>query len=556
MQYEQWKNDRNLLQGWNPGMSKELAGHEAASALSKLVPGLDPSQRGVSGTRGMVERAGTTSVSFLAAPAMLAADTGTGYLKLAKAAFEKLAKAEAPNPRTAWQTLSGREQLAIRRTMQATATVMGVSAATAAASAESRGMDPMDAVKETFDTNSRYFMAIQFGDGRSIPIGGPFRSAIKGIAPDRNGVPFGNLPGYLQGKMNSPLRVPWDLRKNQDFFGDEIYSGNIAKPENLLRAVWYGSEGIMPIATGEVSESIRKGDKGVSETAVAVASQFAGTNYTPVSTTERLNQLARAQHDGQDFYDLLPKEQDRIKKANPGLWAEAVKKGSDERQQAEAIKAQTKADQEADNELLLKGELALSEWDKGREDRANQLVGANRAIYSETEFKGKKTNETLQRYYDTIDENTENGRVDWDAVREWRSTLSDSKNKLIDENSGLSKTDVEKLRSRVQSEYYELPRYRGYTADQAVAIDELWQEVRNNARSAEAGHMLGTLRKVDTSGYPPEIVTAVRRRIIGSLPEATDRQKYAREHPEIAIINRQGRLTQADIAAINAAMRK
>lgn len=554
MMFKQWQKDRTGLLKMNPGMSPELAASEAASALSKMVPGLNPAERGVSGLRAGVERLALTSTSFAAGPAMAAADAGTGYLKLARAAMQKLAANGSGNPASAWQTLSGREQLAIQRTLTASATVTGIAALSAMASAESRGLDPVEAVRETFDPNSRYFMALQLGDGRSIPLGGPFRSAIKAVLPDRNGIPFGNMPGYLGSKLNSPVSTPLSVIANRDFYDDKIYEGNVMRPENLLRVLWYGAEGVVPVTVGEASEAVRKGGQSLGETTQGVIGQFAGTNYTQVSPTEKLNQLARTQYDKSQFYDLLPSQQDAIKKANPELWGQAVKKGSDARQQAEAVKAQTKKDQEADDQLLLAGKLNTADYEKGRQSRQDQLVGAERAIYSDSDFKGKKGNPVLEGYYAAIDDATTNGRVDWDQVSAYRASLSPADDKLISDNSGLNKTPLVALRSKLQSEYYELPRYRGYDADQALEIDNVWQLIRNNARSAEDADMLRAMRTIDLAGIDPLILKGVKRRIMGVLRDLPDRNSWKKAHPESALILRQGTLTQQDIAAIKAAL--
>jgi len=87
---------------------------------------------------------------------------------------------------------------------------------------------------------------------------------VKGVMPDRNGVVGGNLPGYLSSKLNTPLRLPYDLVKKKDFYGNDIYEGNIARPENILRALFYGAESMAPISVGEIAGQARTGELSVS----------------------------------------------------------------------------------------------------------------------------------------------------------------------------------------------------------------------------------------------------------------------------------------------------
>ena len=552
--YEAWKHERDILLTQNPGLDRRLAGEEAANMLSKVVPGLNPADRGISQARGAFERGVATSVSFASAPALVGAEAAKGTAQLTKQAFYRLSRSANANPEGLWAALSPREQIAVRRAIVGSSTVMALAAGSAIISAPSRNMSVEDAVRETFDTNSRYFMAFQLGDGRSIPLGGPFRSAIKAVVPDHNGVMFGNLPSFVGTRVNSPYKPAFDLYRNKDFYGDDIYSGNVARPENLARALWYAADqGFAPVSVGQLSQDVRKGQLDPIDTPTGVLAQFLGTNLTPVSPTERLNQISRARF-GKDFYDLLPKDQASIKKGNPKLWDEAVKAGSAERQAAEAKKKEVNDQQAADDQLLLQGKLTVQKWTSGADDRSNQVVGANDVLFKDSKSKGK-TDPVLEEYYQRIQDSAaqNNGRVDWDVVGAWRDALPKSKQQVIDQNTGLNKTPLARLRSDLTQEYYSLPRYRGYTADQASQIDDLWQEVRNNSRSTSDAAMLATLSRM-SAGVDQVILTGVRRRILGLLRDSSERGKWAQAHPESAIFLRRGNLTKQDADAINKAL--
>lgn len=558
--YEAWKHERDILLTQNPDLSRNLAGHEAANMLSKVIPGMNPSERGVSGTRAAVERGAMTSVSFATAPALLGAEAAKGTANLAKQGMLRLMRSASANPEGAWAALSPREQIAVRRSVTLAASLTAIGVSSAIISAPSRNLSVEEAVKDAFDPSSRYFMALQLGEGRSVPIGGPFRSFIKALYPTRDGVMFGNLPGFYGSRINSPIKPAIDIARNKDFFGKPIYEGNIARPENALRALWYGvGEGILPVSAGQVSEDVRTGQFDPTGTTTRVIAQFLGSNLSPVSPTEKLNQVSRNIYQ-KEFYDLLPAERDKIKTMQPKLWDEAVKAGSEARQKSEALKNELRTAQAADDQLFLDGKLTLDKWEGATSDRSNQLVGAENVLFADAKGNASKpVSPILDAYYQQIDASSKanNGRVDWDVIDQWKASLSASDQKLIETNTGLNKTPLVALKQKLQKDYYSLPRYRGYTSDQAYQIDDLWQEVRNASNGSDPAYMLAALRKNPalTQGVDPAIVLGVKRRITGLLNEDNSRANWAKAHPEAAVFLRRGKLTQQDTMAIQKAMK-
>jgi hypothetical protein len=73
---------------------------------------------------------------------------------------------------------------------------MGVSVASAVASAHANGMDPLDAIKEVVNPASGRFGHVILGDRGSIGLGGPMRTFIRGMAP-----------GYVNGRLVLFARV-------------------------------------------------------------------------------------------------------------------------------------------------------------------------------------------------------------------------------------------------------------------------------------------------------------------------------------------------------------
>jgi hypothetical protein len=258
-----------------------------------------------------------------------------------------------------------------------------------------------------------------------------------------------------------------------------------------------------------------------------------------MSPTDQLNTLARAQFQD-DFYDLEPSEQKAIKDAHPDVWERAVERGSKLRVQGEEVKQRYIEEQTARDQMLMNGDLTLEQWREARDDAYSRKDGEMAQLYRDASFPDR--NDVLSRYYDAMDAATVNGVFDPEARQEFLDSLSDEDRDYIERNTGLYATPTEKLFKKLAGEYYELPQYRGYTADEARAINDLWQEVRNSARGPDDVYMLRSLRQVG-AGEDERVIRGVRRRILGLLREDRKRERYKRQHPEIALLTGSGKLT-------------
>jgi len=289
-----------------------------------------------------------------------------------------------------------------------------------------------------------------------------------------------------------------------------------------------------------------------------------GGRTSPETPTDKLNAIAQqiidpktSQPYGKDFYDSEPRIRDLIKQKYPHLWTDAVAKGGEERQRAEGLRSELNAQQQAEDAKFLAGEVSREDWLKAYRDRQDELFYRQKEIYGNTEFEAGDT--PLDRYYAERERLTdpETGRLDdagWQGLDEWLAAQPESDQEYVNDNRGLGGTelvrayrDVQKL----QSQYYELPKYRGYTADEAQTIDALWQEARNNSRSAEPAQMLRSLRKLTQGGETdPSIVKGVRRRILGMLRQTRDRERFRKKHRELNYFYGSGPLTEEEVSAL------
>ena len=298
LRFNQWKTDTAVLQKLNPGMSQAVADAEAANALSKIVPALNPAERGASVLQARLERTPVISTSFIGGPATVIKDAASG--------MAKLTASRSLSPGARWQGLSGREQLAILHL----SSIAGTIATAAISSHILSGFSPEEAVKATLDPNSPRFLAIALGPERRIPIGGPLRSAVKAFVPQKVGevkgvpvyVPFTGVPQWLKNKGTPGLKAPFDLARNADYFGGKIATGSF--PESMLRSLWFGVNSVLPLAIQEPSEAIRRGEiepTDVGGIAERAGSQLAGVDLRETSPFETARRLWAERHPGQEW---------------------------------------------------------------------------------------------------------------------------------------------------------------------------------------------------------------------------------------------------------------
>ena len=135
------------------------------------------------------------------------------------------------------------------------------------------------------------------------------------------------------------------------------------------------------------------------------------------------------------------------------------------------------------------------------------------------------------------------------------ANLSEADRAYIDRNVGYDDTPTAALFRDIRDarrSRNDLPKYKGFTGKQAEDIDNLWQEIRNNARSAEQYDMLRAMVQYlkDHPGLDQSVVSGVRRRIMGSLSQTKDRSTWDKAHPEQKLFYGKGKLTKAEQAQL------
>lgn len=279
-------------QGIDPIAARAAAG----DIVTKAIPQLNPSRAGLSASQALWQRAPFTSVAFIRQPAALMADAATAYVKLGLR-----------------QTLTPREKLAATLVTKLIGTVTALSVASVIADAQMRNDDIETRVKNAINPTSPDFWSIYApGTGFRIPIGGPYRALVRAVVPrevDTPGgkawIPFAGLPQYLANRATPAIKTQVDLIRNQDFFRHRIVTGDF--PMNIIQALQYEVEGILPITAGEVAGGLRRGES-ARELAAEGVSGFMGASAIPESAFAVKNRIAQQRY-GAGYTDLEPSQQ-------------------------------------------------------------------------------------------------------------------------------------------------------------------------------------------------------------------------------------------------------
>lgn len=404
-----------------------------------------------------------------------------------------------------------------------------------------------------WNPDSGNFMRIRVA-GRDFSLFGPWDSLAKGVygmgrdawaaADNIPGVP-GNLEyegraeRFGRGKLGPIAAIGYDLTRG----GGENPVGEPLSVQSVA-PVPFGLRDITETALGtNFSDPTAIGAFGL-----AAASAVLGIKNSPLTPTEKLDEAARdlidpatGKPNGKRFYDSPPSVQKMVKEQYPKLWEEKVAKGTKLQQDAEEIKTRYRDEQQSRDRKLLSGQITLQQWRNARDEAYSRRSGEMAQLYKDIDF--PERSDVLSKYYDVMERATEDGIFNSAMRDEYLDSLSEADRKYIEDNTGLYATSLERVYRDLSKQYYELPRYMGYTSDEARQIDELWQEVRNNAGSTDELQLTLAMRKMPLDGYSEKVQKGVRRRIWGMLITSQKRSSFAAANPGIVLINGEGKLT-------------
>ncbi len=263
---------KNMIKSGIPELEAKVA---AANLASKVYPLVSAVRLGQSQARASFLRTLPTSYSFIRQPASLMAEAVNG---LGKTMLR--------------QKLTPQESLALKIMIIMAASVLGVSATSAAISAKAQGGDDDDIKRVIWDAinpdpHNGKFSSIIIGNTR-IPLGGPYRAIFRAVYPQEvKGspipLPFYGLGMYLRNRIGPAIGTQLDLILNKDYSGNQIIKGDF--PENILRFLAYEFEGFLPLTLGAGAEAIRQGEKYKENVFQQMIGQFMGVNPVTLDNT-------------------------------------------------------------------------------------------------------------------------------------------------------------------------------------------------------------------------------------------------------------------------------
>ncbi|MCR4301905.1 MAG: hypothetical protein NUV51_09870, partial [Sulfuricaulis sp.] len=194
------------------------------------------------------------------------------------------------------------------------------------------------------------FMRFRVG-GRDYSLLGPWDSLLKAVAytaTDRD-------PSYLARTKASPvLQMTWDLVTGEDFMGKKVRDN----PANF--ATWLVGQ-FAPFTAGGVPELAQQATTDPLGALGGLAGDIGGVKSSPLSPTEELDQAAQRAY-GKGFWSLEADEKDKIKGSYPDLWKRSIEQSGDQRQQAEAVRAEMSALEVQDDQKLLSREITRQQY--------------------------------------------------------------------------------------------------------------------------------------------------------------------------------------------------
>jgi len=546
IQYESWKRNVDFVGKIMKNTPQDVVDHEVANALSKTVPGLSGVERGLSPARAQLERAGLTSPSFLAAPALVVKDASSG-----------LVKALALHPRN----ITGRELVAMKQLITMAGMVEAVSLTSAALNAESRGLSPEEAIKKALTPGDRTFLAIQAG-GYTAPLGGPFRSAITGLAPKyRNGE--WQAPDLLQFAKSKLAPFPGtavDLLQNSDYFGNKIRQGDPL--EQLGRVAEYIGENIgLPLTAGAVAEGIRTG-RSLGETLQNAGSQALGSNVNNASPYEDRDVQARKAY-GKNWNDLSPVEQNALKaqQGSPAATYESTNPDAVASAKAiETIKGDAAKEQGGiDTKYAAPGsttpktpqdgidwrdEYRMNQYGTLREYRLKDQLMPYNGPQSTNEMR-----QAVDQYFATIEANKSGTKVNWDAVDSWLAAHPDIKAQVDAYQNDPNKPNTDY--SPMVTQYKAASKALG-DAGYFDVKDNVWKELAKNDPELSKfptyydwkASIKDQVRSSIDPSAPQSVVDGIVEKVVNKIPVTTIYSKVSNtaekawlaDHPKLAAL--------------------
>lgn len=516
------------------GMEKQEAMAIAARAGQQVIPMPNNAAAGFGRGGSQAQefgRTAVTSLTFIQRPAQAISEASEGFIRTITPGLQAT---EA-------------QKLAMHHVTEMAATTAMLAASSAAIEAQRAGHDPMDAAINAVNPwkPDKDFLKLTLPGGATIPLGGPYRALFKAMLPaevkvaggDTVTLPFAGMVGYLQNRKSPLLGTARDLVANKDFYGQKIVNQDF--PVNLLQIGEYIGEGVIPLSLSSAAAGIRK-DEPMSTIVSAALGNLAGTNLALPSAMDRLDNETKDRY-GTSFFDSTMKQQGDTLTANPhlrdqlsqersqrgGATAEYSKAKDDARGQVEALNAQ-----------LIDGSVSREVWQREQRRISDELHGKADLIFNGRDLPAPSAEEqkrdpakkwlALRKQYTNLD----TGQLDKIAFnRAMQQEMTPEQQKEAYAAFGADDPQLQRLRSKLADEYYAIPKYVGFTAEQGDSVDQYWNAVLDEVGSGASPRRM--IQAVRESGVEDSKVRrALLARAMGSsLTASKARERWARRNP-------------------------
>ncbi len=386
-----------------------------------------------------------------------------------------------------------------------------------------------DTILDPGDSN---FLAIRIA-GTDYKLGGAYQSLLAGVWKAAHEAGDSFVAKDPRGVINAPADL---IRSKAGPLAGIGYDVTLGHGKNPIGDSWKSGLNPAPFGFRDIATQAQRNGLDFDPTslgalALASTASLTGVRANPLTPTEELDQAVGDMFSGKDYASLSPAQQDQVRVAHPDLWQAKVDAGSADSRQYYARKDELTAEQRASDAARNSGQITNQEWVAQYRARQTRLAEAGYNIFG---AKGIKEHPTkAQEFYGNFIESAKNpdGSIRWDEVDAKVAGLPQAMQDSIEESHSLGSTPVVRQYKAAQALHQEmqsLPKYRGYTGEEANAIDAAYAHL-------PTGTARQKLRALTALGIDdPRTLRGVRARILGTIgKQLTTRDRFKKANPAI-----------------------
>jgi hypothetical protein len=293
---------------------------------------------------------------------------------------------------------------------------------------------------------------------------------------------------------------------------------------------------IVPASIENALAAAREG-QGVAGVATEFVGGVLGVNVREQPAGEALDVLARQQFKKR-WEDLEPSQRQYLRQTYPELWQRAVAQASQRTQQAEALRNQLRAEQEASDQRLLRGEISWKQWRDALHDRRTRERAALNQIYGAQRL---SRDPILQKYNAQVEAATRpDGTIDWDQIDSWLADQPEEVRAYIRRNTNFGSTplveqylDLREQANPLLKQYRSIPAFLGLSVSEGEQVLQLVNEARALAQATGAPYRAAAARLAQERDVPERLRLAL---FYPQKYRNPQRSIFWRQHPILEMV--------------------